>query len=57
MTDERLRYEEERLDIEAEEVEDAFRTGALTEAEARRMHAAIDRKRRALYARQEQEEG
>lgn len=44
MMDERL------LDLESEEIESAYRDGALAEHEARRMQAEVDRKRLVLYA-------
>lgn len=56
MTLRRIDYQEAKLDQEADEIEDAYNSGAITEHEARMMHAAIDRQRLALYARQEGDE-
>lgn len=56
MTLRRTDHQEAKLDQEADEIEEAYNLGAITLHEARMMHAAIDRQRLALYARQEGDE-
>lgn len=47
--------QERLLDLESEEIESAYRDGALSEHEARRLQQEVERKRLALYGRLAQE--